>query len=97
MTASALARRAAADAAIVKAETALLSGDALRAHLELGKTLHAKYARSMQAASVCPHRVYAADLLGGVAYVSCTKCPGKRGDSLPADRFECQKWGGSQS
>lgn len=93
MSAAALARRAAADAAIVKAQTALLSGDALRAHLELGRTLSEKFGRSMQAASVCPHRVYAADLVGGVVYVSCVKCPGKRADSLPADRFECQNWG----
>lgn len=93
MSAAALARRAAADAAIVKAETALLSGDALRAHLELGRTLSAKYARSMQAAASCPHRVYAADLLGGVAYVSCIKCPGKRGDKIAADRYECHLHG----
>lgn len=95
MSAAALARRAAADAAIVKADAALLSGDALRAHLQLGKTLHAKYALSMEAASMCPHRVYAADLLGGVAYVSCAKCPGKRADKIAADRYECHLHGAS--
>lgn len=95
MSAAALARRAAADAAIVKAETALLSGDALRVHLELGRALSAKFARSMQAAASCPHRVYAADLLGGFAYVSCIKCPGKRGDQIAAQRYECHVFGAS--
>lgn len=93
MSAAALARRAAADAAIIEADKALLAGDALRVHLELGRTLSMKFARSMQAAATCPHRVYAADLLGGVAHVSCAKCPGKRGDKIAADRYECHVFG----
>lgn len=74
MTPEQLAERVRRAEAIRAAATPYLSADALAVHLDRAQVLSRRFAFSLRAAGVCPHRDFV-DNDSGPARVTCGRCP----------------------